>query len=78
VRFLVTDQPGVLAAISGIFGKNKVSIENASQQVAGQKTTELMMVTYAVENAGFQKSLKTIMKLSQVKKTISVLPMADL
>lgn len=78
VRFLVTDQPGVLAAISGIFGKNKVSIENASQQVVGQKTTELMMVTYAVENAGFQKSLKTIMKLSQVKKTISVLPMADL
>lgn len=77
VRLAVNDQPGVLAAITGIFGIHGVSIDNTSQQPGHRKITELRIATYPVEKARFERAITEIKKLAVVKKIISMLPVVD-
>jgi homoserine dehydrogenase len=68
IRFSVIDQPGVLAKISGILGKNKISIASVIQK--GRKEGDvvpIVMMTHKAKELNIQKALKEIDKLGMAK-----------
>ncbi|MBU0581239.1 MAG: ACT domain-containing protein, partial [Candidatus Margulisbacteria bacterium] len=73
IRLSVKDQPGVLAAISSVFGKNKVSIKLVSQHDTVKQIAELVIVTHSVSENNFNKAIKMVAKIPTVKKVESVI-----
>jgi homoserine dehydrogenase len=68
IRFSVIDQPGVLAGISGILGKNEISIASVIQK--GRKEGDvvpIIMMTHKAKESNIQNALKEINKLGAVK-----------
>ncbi|MFQ5587848.1 MAG: homoserine dehydrogenase [Nitrospiria bacterium] len=64
LRFMVRDHPGVLARISGILGKNNISISSVIQQ--GRKiegSVPLVMMTHLAKEAHLQNALNEIDRL---------------
>lgn len=57
IRMTVTDRPGVLAGISGVFGKNGVSLATVLQKANREKLAELILITHMVKEKALQESL---------------------
>lgn len=69
VRFTTVDEPGVLSKISGILGKNKVSIASCFQKGrSSEKEVPILMVTHKSKEGNMKKALKEIDALNVVKK----------
>lgn len=66
VRFEVIDQPGVVADIARILGKESVSISSMIQRGKTGKTVPLMMTLHEAVEAKVQKALNEIEQLSTV------------
>ena len=67
LRFSALDRPGVLSKISGILGKNQISIKSAYQK--GRKTNgsvPLVMLTHSAKEADVIAALKEIESLDVV------------
>ncbi|MGI9667812.1 MAG: homoserine dehydrogenase [Acidimicrobiia bacterium] len=72
VRLLVNDQPGVLASIASVFGKNGVSIRNVWQEgVDGD--AELIIVTHAANEAQHATALSALDAIDEVVDIAAVL-----
>lgn len=68
LRLSVLDQPGVLSKITGILGKNKVSIASVKQKEVGQKKpVPLVMLTHEAKESNMDKALHQITKMKEVK-----------
>ncbi len=68
VRLNVVDQPGVLARISSILGKAKISISSVIQPEEHKGTTvPVIMMMHEAHNAAMAKALQQIGKLPVVK-----------
>lgn len=68
IRFTTVDRPGVLARISGILGKNNVSIASCFQkerQLA--KMVPILMITHRAKEGDIRKALSQIDRLPIVK-----------
>jgi len=74
IRFSAIDNPGVLAAISTILAKNKISIATVSQKERKKgQAVPIVMVTHEAEEASMKKALKVIDGLKFVKeKTVQI------
>jgi homoserine dehydrogenase len=66
LRLDVTDRPGVLAAITKIFGDCAVSISAVTQEEATGDAVELVIFTHEVVESAFQKAISGIRKLDVV------------
>jgi len=67
IRFSALDKPGVLSRISGILGKNEISIKSVQQK--GRKTNgsvPLVMFTHLAKEADISKALSEINSLDVV------------
>ena len=67
LRFFALDKPGVLSRISGILGRNKISIKSVHQK--GRKTNgsvPLVMLTHRAKEADILKALSEINSLDVV------------
>ena len=67
LRFMVVDQPGVLSQISGVLGKNNISIESVIQQgraVGG--AVPLVIMTHAAVEKDMRRALVEIQGLACV------------
>ncbi len=67
IRFSALDKPGVLSRISGILGKNEISIKSVHQK--GRKTNgsvPLVMLTHRAKEADVSKALSEINSLDVV------------
>jgi homoserine dehydrogenase len=67
LRFEAQDHPGVLSKISGILGKNNISIKSVHQK--GRKTNgkvPVVMITHTAKEAWVQDALKEIFKTDSV------------
>ena len=67
IRFSALDKPGVLSRISGILGKNEISIKSVQQK--GRKTNgsvPLVMFTHLAKEADVSKALSEINSLDVV------------
>lgn len=77
LRLTVVDTPGVLAKISSLFAKNKVSIQNTYQKTPQGKVAELVMILHPTEMRYFDKAISQIKKLAVVKKINAVIRIAE-
>jgi homoserine dehydrogenase len=77
-RLLVTDRPGVLAAIASTFAAQQMSIASVIQKnVVENGQAELIIITYKVSRMSLELSLRTLEVLPVVKKVCSVLRVED-
>ena len=66
-RFTVRDEPGVLAAISGILGQHDISIESVVQKVREQNSAvPLVMLTHTAKESSVAAALEEIKALDAV------------
>ncbi|MBE3583021.1 MAG: homoserine dehydrogenase [Limnochordaceae bacterium] len=77
LRFLVADQPGVLAAISAAFGRQKVSIESVIQKGRGRSPVDLVFVTHLAREANVRAALEEIRRLDVVFEVASLIRVED-
>ena len=78
LRFSALDKPGVLSKISGILGKNQISIKSAYQK--GRKTNgsvPLVMLTHSAREADVSKAMQEIESLDVVSKKPVVIRIED-
>ncbi len=68
MRFTVLDQPGVLAAISGILGKHRISIDSAHQaERSPEGYVFVVMIAHRAREHGLAEALAEIDRLDVVK-----------
>jgi homoserine dehydrogenase len=69
IRFTVVDRPGVLSKISGVLGKNGVSIASVFQkESASSREVPIIMVTHRAKEGDIRKALREIDRLEVVKR----------
>ncbi len=73
IRLLVSDKPGVLAAIAGAFGAQQVSLHSVIQKRKVNNSSELVLITYQVSDANLRLAINTISGMSVVNKISSVI-----
>lgn len=73
IRMTVTDRPGVLAGIAGVFGNNNVSIASVLQKTNEQDMAELIMITHKVREQDLRDSLTVLKGMSIVGEINSVI-----
>lgn len=67
IRLMVTDRPGVLSRITGILGKNGISIASVKQkEVSKNAAVPLVMLTHTAKEAAVRKALLQIKALKEV------------
>jgi homoserine dehydrogenase len=75
LRFLVEDHPGVLAEITGVLGRHRVSIasiiqhEPNGESVGDVKLVPLVIMTHQAPEGAAQKAVEEIGKLRSVRGT---------
>ena len=72
IRLSVKDEPGVLAAIASLFGKNNVSIESVIQEGRGDNA-ELVLVTHEAAEDNLTSSIDSIANLDSVSSVTSTI-----
>jgi homoserine dehydrogenase len=68
-RLNVTDKPGVLAHIAGIFGENKISIASVLQKEVDETTesAEVVIMTHPAKESAVQRAVETLKDLDTIK-----------
>lgn len=78
IRMTVTDRPGVLAGIAGVFGNNAVSIATVVQKGTNENMAELILITHTVKEKDLQDSLVVLKGMSIVGKINNVIRLEGL
>ena len=69
IRFMAIDKPGVLAKVSGLLGKNKISISSVTQKGRKkQKVVPIVMITHEAKEKDLEVALENINRLNVVKQ----------
>ena len=63
----VTDRPGVLHAVTGVFARNNVSIRAAEQEGIGDDA-RLVFITHVAKEASGRSTLRDLKELESVRK----------
>jgi homoserine dehydrogenase len=67
IRFMAVDKPGVLAAISGVLGKFKISISHVTQKERHkERAVPIVMITHGAIESDLKKALRHIHKLNTI------------
>ncbi len=68
IRFTTVDRPGVLAAISGILARHKISIASVIQKERRERgKVPIVMMTHEAKESSVQKALREIDRLEVVR-----------
>lgn len=73
LRLIAKDHPGVLAAISKVFGDNGVSITTVQQTDPVGEDAEIVIMTHTVKESQIQKALAAIEQLDVVSRVCSLI-----
>lgn len=77
-RFSANDRPGVLSKISGILGKNNISIATCIQKARGKRgAVPIVMTTYKAKERNVRNALKKIDKLDIVHGSTVLIRIED-
>lgn len=78
LRFAVRDEPGVLAAIAGLLGHNKISISRMIQEEdSGSNTAQVVMLTHDATEGAIRKALTSIDALPFIAEPTRLLRVED-
>jgi homoserine dehydrogenase len=72
----VSDEPGVLAAVAGVFGAHGVSIRSMEQEGLGQDA-RIIFITHRAREADVRATLRDLADLDVVREIASVLRVVD-
>ena len=78
LRFLLTDQPGTLAQLTGILGKNKISINRMRQLQHQDENAPVLIVTHPINKNLLKSTLEEISKLEICKSEPVYIKIEDL
>lgn len=73
IRLEAPDMPGVLAGISGVFAKKKISIQEVVQRESKGRTAQIVVILHENKEKDVQDALKIIARLPVVKRICSVI-----
>lgn len=73
IRLEVEDRPGVLAAVTSVFGNNLVSIEQCIQKRKESALAEIVVITERVLERNFNDSLHILKTMNMIRKISSVI-----
>lgn len=73
IRMNVTDRPGVLAGIAGVFGAHDVSIAAVVQKTSNADKAELILITHTVREKHLQDSLRVLKGMDIVAEINNVI-----
>ncbi|HNX29287.1 MAG TPA: homoserine dehydrogenase [Syntrophomonadaceae bacterium] len=73
IRMTVTDRPGVLAGIAGVFGEHNVSLATVLQKASRQEMAELILITHEVKEKDLRDSLIVLKDMPIVDKINNVI-----
>jgi homoserine dehydrogenase len=73
IRMTVTDRPGVLAGIAGVFGDHNVSLATVLQKTSLQNMAELILITHEVKEKDLRDSLIVLQEMPIVDKINNVI-----
>ena len=77
-RFSVLDRPGVLSKISGILGKNDISIATVIQKATEEEgAVPIVMTTYRAKEKNVRQALKKINKLDVIRNKTMIIRIED-
>lgn len=66
IRMTVTDRPGVLAGIAGVFGNHNVSLATVLQKASQENLAELILITHEVIERDLRDALIILQEMSIV------------
>jgi len=78
IRLQVADEPGVLAAVAGVFGAQGVSIQSVIQKSADESGAEIVYVTHDATERSLRAALEQIEALDVVTSICTVIRVEDL
>ena len=67
LRIVVTDRPGVLHAVTGVFARNGVSIR-AAEQEGIDEDARLVFITHVAKEASVRSTLRELKELDVVRR----------
>jgi homoserine dehydrogenase len=67
------NRPGVLAAISGVFGENNVSIAQFIQKNAMDEEAEMVLITENVLEKDFRKAVDALREMPILKEISAII-----
>ena len=73
IRLLAEDQPGVMAAITGAFGAQMVSLNSVIQKRRVGSRAEIVLITHKVNDADLQLAVQALSCLPVVHKVSTVI-----
>lgn len=73
MRMLVKDQPGVIAAIAGVLGESRVSIDAVVQKGTQGDLAEIVWITHPAPESSFRGALTRIAQLPVVHEICNVI-----
>lgn len=77
IRLIVSDRPGVLAAIAAAFGSNEVGLRQVVQKETIDGCAELVLITHNVSYENMSLALQTLKAVSTVIKICNVIRVED-
>jgi homoserine dehydrogenase len=78
LRIITRDQTGVLARISGILGRNRISIANVVQkEVTPEGNAVVIIITHVASTASLKRAVQGINKLGVVRKKTLAMVIED-
>ena len=77
LRFTAEDKPGVLSRISGILGRNSISIHSVVQKGRQTQKSPVSMLTHEAKELNLQKALRQIDRLSVLRRETMVIRIED-
>jgi len=78
LRLQVLDQPGVLATITGILGKRRISIASVTQKEESTTSVPLVILTHRAREADMQYALAEIGDLTEIVSSPVIFRIEDL
>ncbi len=78
VRMHVADEPGVLAAVAGVFGSHGVSIGSVIQKSADETGAEIVYVTHEASERAVRAALAEVERLAVTRAMGTVIRVEDL
>lgn len=73
IRMTVTDRPGVLAGIAGVFGSNNVSLDTVLQKTSSKEKATLILISHCVKEQDLKDALTILKGMSIVKAVDNVI-----
>jgi len=66
IRLQALDRPGVMALVSGILGRDSISIASVTQKEVNQPSVPMVILTHQAREAAIQRALQEIGQLDEI------------